>query len=402
MTPVITRKDAEKLLTSISITKRLVVSKVSEFFDPIGLFEPIKLQLKLELRKLTGLAWDEEIAPDLQTKWRVLLANFVELHELSAPRCIIPADNVSVSKIRLLCICDAAEHAGGAAIYAGRKLRDGTWSCAMVSAKSKLMKGTIPRNKLSAIMLMTEVAFIVKKAFGESIGEIIYITDSTIALCWVHNIAKRLRVYVLNRVETIRRMMEWTTGDEEVPLYHIDGASNLADLLTKQHTLSINDVSTGSEWQTGKPWMKLDTDKMPLKQYSDLTVTPIIENEIDAECFDHLLSPTAFHQLFVQYSEPTFIAAVAIGRVHYELLVDPIRFGWFRALRIIKYVLKFIQRLKSKGISSNYPINIQDCDAENVFIKYESAVIRDTLKPGVLQNFRDQDGIIYFQGRITE
>ena len=76
----------------------------------------------------------------------------------------------------------------------------------MVSAKSKLMKGTIPRNELSAIMLMTEVAFIVKKAFGDSIGEIIYITDSTIALCWVHNIAKRVRVYVLNRVETIRMM----------------------------------------------------------------------------------------------------------------------------------------------------------------------------------------------------
>ena len=70
-TPVITRKDAEKLLTSISITKRLVVSKVSEFFNPIGLFSPIKLQLKLELRKLTGLAWDEEISLEAQSKWSV-------------------------------------------------------------------------------------------------------------------------------------------------------------------------------------------------------------------------------------------------------------------------------------------------------------------------------------------
>ena len=249
---------------------------------------------------------------------------------------------------------------------------------------------------------MTEVAFIVKKAFGDSIGEIIYITDSTIALCWVHNIAKRLRVYVLNRVETIRRMMEWTTGEEEVPLYHIDGPSNVADLLTKEHILSIRDVSTGSEWQAGKSWMRLDTNKMPLKQYSDLTVTPIIENEIDAECFDNLLSPTAFHQLFVQYSEPIFVAAVTTGRVNYELIVDPIRFGWFRALRIVKYVLKFVQKLKTKYILTTTPIDIQDCDAENVFIRYESAVIRDTLKPGTLQNFRDQDGIIYFQGRITE
>ena len=124
--PVVTREDAVKLLSSVTITKRLVVSQVSEFFDPIGLFEPIKLQLKLEMRKLTGLAWDEEIPLEQQMKWRMLLANFVKLHELSAPRCVIPANKDSVSKIRLLCISDAAEHAGGAAIYAGRKLKDGT------------------------------------------------------------------------------------------------------------------------------------------------------------------------------------------------------------------------------------------------------------------------------------
>ena len=116
------------------------------------------------MRKLSGLAWDEEVSPEQQIKWKTLLTEFVDLHKLTAPRCIIPADNVSASKIRLICICDAAEHAGGAAVYAGRKLLDGTWSCAMVSAKSKLMKGTIPRNELSAIMLMTEVAFIIKES----------------------------------------------------------------------------------------------------------------------------------------------------------------------------------------------------------------------------------------------
>ena len=46
------------------------------------------------------------------------------------------------------------------------------------------------------MMLMTEVAFIVKKAFRDSVGEIIYITDSTIALCWVHNTVKRLKVAI--------------------------------------------------------------------------------------------------------------------------------------------------------------------------------------------------------------
>ena len=78
------------------------------------------------MRKLTGLAWEKEIPLEQQMKWRILLADFVKLYKLSAPRRVIPADKDSVSKIRLLCISDAAEHAGGAAIYAGRKLKDGT------------------------------------------------------------------------------------------------------------------------------------------------------------------------------------------------------------------------------------------------------------------------------------
>ena len=108
-----------------------------------------------------------------------------------------------MSKIRLICLCDAAEHAGGAAVYGGRKLKDGSWLCSLITAKSKLMKGTIPRNELSAIMSMTEVALIAKKSLGDRVGDIIFVTDPTIALGWVHNENKRLRIFVLNQLETI-------------------------------------------------------------------------------------------------------------------------------------------------------------------------------------------------------
>ena len=57
--PIITKEDAKKLLSSVKMTKRIVVSKVSEFYDPLGIFEPTKLQLKLEMTKLTGLQWDD-------------------------------------------------------------------------------------------------------------------------------------------------------------------------------------------------------------------------------------------------------------------------------------------------------------------------------------------------------
>ena len=55
LSPVITREDAKELLAPIQLTKRIVVSKISELYDPVGLFEPIKLQYKLEMRSLSGL-----------------------------------------------------------------------------------------------------------------------------------------------------------------------------------------------------------------------------------------------------------------------------------------------------------------------------------------------------------
>ena len=41
-----------------------------------------------------------------------------------------------------------------------------------------------PRNELTAIMLMTELAYIVKRAIGPRVKEVIYVSDSMIALSW--------------------------------------------------------------------------------------------------------------------------------------------------------------------------------------------------------------------------
>ena len=152
----------------------------------------------------------------------------------------------SSSGIRLICLTDAAINAGGAAVYAGRKLNHSTWSCALVASKSKLMKATVPRNELSAIMLGTELVYLVAISIGPKVEDIVFATDSTIALSWCCNPAKKLRLFVFSCVETIRRMIEWTTGRDYLPIYHVDGELNLSDLLTKKHDLTVKALSTGS------------------------------------------------------------------------------------------------------------------------------------------------------------
>ena len=87
----------------------------------------MKLQYKLEMRRLAGLAWDEEVPESDQQIWKDMLTSFVDLNMISVARCFIPLDAESDSKIRLICVSDAAEHVGGAAVYGGRRLRDWTW-----------------------------------------------------------------------------------------------------------------------------------------------------------------------------------------------------------------------------------------------------------------------------------
>ena len=136
MLPVVV-EDAGRLLGSITLTRRMVVSILAELYDPCGFWEPWKLQLKLMSQSLAGMKWDDNIRHEDQEIWKTQLSRLVEFPTLSVPRICIPADKDSSSGVRLICVTDAAINAGGAAVYAGRKLTDSTWSCTLVASKSK-------------------------------------------------------------------------------------------------------------------------------------------------------------------------------------------------------------------------------------------------------------------------
>ena len=276
----------ELALSTTSLTRRLVISKIAEFYDPVGIWEPLKLQLKLEAAMLNCMEWDELLPEELQLEWQCRLKDFLDIPSLEVDRCVIPKGAKDPESVQLLCFSDAAVAAGGAAVYARYELDNGSYSCQLLTAKSKMMDMSIPRNELSAILIMTELAFLVKKALGDMVYEILYFTDSTIAMSWCHNVNKKLRMLVLNRVATIRRFIDWTTGESaDIPLFHIPGTENIADLLTKEHKLSPSMLGKESEWIQGKPWMKYKLHDMPIMRYSDLTLSDNEFQQVNTECF---------------------------------------------------------------------------------------------------------------------
>ena len=458
--PIVEKDQAKELMKDITLTRKMITSKVAEFYDPIGIWEPIKLQLKLHLSKLNSLDWDDPIAHSDQLFWKEKLLEVLEFPNMTINRCVVP-DDADISTARLIAVSDASTNAGGAAIYLGfLRKNTGKFSNQLLTAKSKLMSATVPRNELSAILLTTELAFIATRALQGLVKNFVYVTDSTIALAWCHNVNKRLRLYVHSRVESIRRMIEWTTGDDtKVPLYHIESGLNIADLLTKEHDISPAMMGPESEWHRGPAWMSLPEEKMPLLHYEHLTVQKNIESEITSECFQEPFSihHSLLHDEDDQQGEEeefipldTYIDARLLVQSHVDSIdeananiapentdfscfaasagkakeipdffIDTIYYGWNTSLKIMSNVGKFIMNSKhkvhiTKGISLDPNCEIcmhKDSSpakksatfekyAEKMLFIQESNAIRKNSHKEAMKKAQEIDRIFYYKGRL--
>ena len=203
-------------------------------------------------------------------------------------------------------------------------------------------------------------------------------------MSWCHNVHKKLRLFCLNRVSEIRTLIEGTIGTfEELPLYHIDGKMNVADLLTKSHSITPRDLGIGSIWQDGKPWMLQGLCDIPITKFSDLSVTKEDEQLINIECFPEILpakkmSTVSSHHIianvdkesahcpgccstlsriptercygmqdvYTHCTECTCTVQLSCFRLEarkgLQMLIDIIKWGWLRSLRILSTSIKFI------------------------------------------------------------
>ena len=261
--------------------------------------------------------------------------------------------------------------------------------------------------------------FIVKKALGDQIGEIIYLTDSTIALSWIHNTRIKVRAYVFARVQTTRKLMEMTTEGKTVPLFHIDGTANLADLLTKPHEISMKDLSIGSTWQNGHDWMSGEFTDFPMSQYENLTVSLQDKTVIKEECFSKPFlieqEEGGVHILERVNADNTF--RKAIKRHEIGIRIDPIALGWMKSLRVISIIKAFPHIIVHRKldhtilfsevcIACSYPLSpdYRDCvlQAKDYVYKYETQVALNSLTPKQLKKYTLNDNILYFHGRLCK
>ena len=346
------KPDAERGVIPENLTRADCAGKVAEVFDLRGLFTPITAGWKVDLSVMTKLKldWGTIIPSDLKEVWLQNFGDMKQLNALRFKRAIVPETAINLD-IETIDFGDASSKLLCAAIYVRFKLKDGGYSCQLVFSKSKVVpeNTSMPRAELAAAVLNARIGFVVQRSFGKYFKDCVKLTDGQICLNWIHNTKKKLKLYPRNRVIEVNRLApkeKW---------FYINTKNMIADLGTRKGA-KISDVGPDSEWMNGYAWMKSRREDFPIKDISQIKLTPEEKKEFDLECLDPGIQcetiygyGKCLHALTNSYTADVVPAAEVKKRYQFSnYVIDPNRYRLRKVVRVKALALKFIRKLRTK------------------------------------------------------
>ncbi|KAF8795948.1 hypothetical protein HNY73_000391 [Argiope bruennichi] len=166
-------------------TKRQLLSVIAKTFDPLGLFSPSVIILKIMLQELwkSKAAWDDPVPLTILETWTKFKQQSYNLNLISVPRFLGVDNNSVIHYTRFLrCIYKSIRCA---VVY----LKSRQNQVSLVSAKTRvapIKQLTIPRLELCGSLLFAELITAIEKALSFPIKERYLWTDSTIVLSWIN------------------------------------------------------------------------------------------------------------------------------------------------------------------------------------------------------------------------
>lgn len=217
------------------LTKRVMLSIISQIYDPLGLLSPAVIIAKVLLQKLwlSKLEWDTVVPPEIATTWNNFISTLQCLHELKIPRRVT-SDNVQHTELHIF--SDASQNAFGACAYIRSYNDDSSVNVRLLCAKTKVC----PLKSLSIPKLELCAAYVGAKLYKKIIDSLrltftntFFWTDSTIVMGWVRMSPHLLKTFVQTRVTKINEL----TG--EAAWLHVASKDNPADLLSRGLNLDL-------------------------------------------------------------------------------------------------------------------------------------------------------------------
>lgn len=187
-----------------NLTKRNILSKITQIYDPLGLLSPITVFNKIMMQQIwrENIGWDEKVSENTAKKWMAFMKEAPIIEQFKVQRWL---NNIPGGKIELHGFGDASEDAMCAMVYM-KTVIGGDVYVELAAAKTKVAptnRITIPKLELCAAVLLVKLMRAVKRALQLEKVKTYYYSDSEITLAWIKGDPTRWKTFVANRVAKI-------------------------------------------------------------------------------------------------------------------------------------------------------------------------------------------------------
>lgn len=372
------------------LTKRVMLSILSQIYDPLGLLSPVVIIPKLLLQKLwlSKFDWDTPVPLEIVKIWQ----NFVDtLRYLKDIPIVRHVRGAHAQYTELHIFSDASQDAYGACAYIRTYSDNSDVTVRLLCAKSKvapLKSISIPRLELCGAFIGAKLYKKIVASLRLEFSKVYFWTDSTIVMGWPKMSPHLLKTFVQNGVSEVNDL----TGDSV--WLHVGSKDNPADLLSRGCNLDL--LKDCDLWWNGPPYLRnLDN----IDNRCDITD---IQNLPELKCKQTCLLTTDYGDLidFEKYSSLS------------------------KLKRIVAYILRFIDNLRVKKIDKDSrrtgSLSVSECNAaQKLLIRlaqsksfpdaYNNLVNNTPLKRSCKQYsqvsslnvFIDSDKIIRVGGRLS-
>ena len=277
--------------------------------------------------------WGDPIPNELKECWAANFDVINELANIKFKQAVIPIDAVDMN-MEAINVADAGENLVCAAVYVRFLRKDGIYSCQLIFARTKVIHDhTIPRAELVAAVLNASTGFVVKSSLRERVKKSWYVTDSQVTLYLINSTTAALKVWTRNRVVEINRISDRSDW------FHTKRENMVADLGTRKGA-TVEQVSPGSPWIEGLPWMRGDPSSFPLSTVDEIKLSA--SEKIDAN--KEQVFPEAETHACLTYVPKDVEARYRFS----EYLVSPNKYRFTKVVRIVAIVFLFIQKCGAK------------------------------------------------------
>ena len=297
-------------------TKRTVLSKISQIYDPLGLASAVTIRARValqEIRKMKTFDWDDPLPEEMKNMWIKRFADIERLRHVEFPRCLKPSITTGPSELHVF--AGASISGYGAVAYLLWPTQD-IPEVRLVSAKARvvpLRQSTIPRLELMAALIALRLAKTIYEEFKVKPETVQFCSDSKMELHCLRSDSTCLKAFVGVRIAEIQS--NWDQKNWRYVTTYQNPADDLSRGLPTEHL--------EARWMEGPSFLRRPKEEWPIE-----SVQSVVEEDPEKK----------------KSNLKQIGAVVPVNEV-----VSPIEYSnWQRLLRVTTCCMRFLSNVRKR------------------------------------------------------